>query len=284
MNTAALRIYRQTSLPVRLQALAALTYLAVFVILVVASRPGLGIGQGFYVPIILVALGGTAVAGVSAGVVAGVLYEIALAIDGITDGGLLSLRVGIHLLTYVIAGALIGHFATRARSMLSEALRVLDDLLHLAQRDVGTGLLDRQGLDGVLAERMSGRVPFTLIVGDVDSARRDEAALRRASQALARELDPGAEVARIGPAHLAVVTAPPNLAEARELAESLERAIRSDGGRATFGWAVHPTEGSDSWTLFRAASERLYARRIVRGEWVPTPASADLVEEASRSS
>jgi GGDEF domain-containing protein len=276
MSAAALRIYRQTSLPQRLTALAVLAYVSVFLIFVSASRPGLGIGQGFYIPIILVALGSTTAAGAGAGLAAGALYEIGLILDG---GGPASARAGVHLAGYVIAGALVGYFATRARSMLSEALQVLDDLLHLARRDLGTGLLDTDGLDRALAERISARAPFTLVVGEIAAAQDDEAVLRRASQALLQELGPTAEIARIGPAHVAVVTTPRSIAAARALAGSLERTITAAGGRATFGWTVHPTEGTDTWTLFRAASERLDARRIVRGEWMPTAASAGLVDE-----
>lgn len=277
MSAAALRIYRQTSLPQRLTALAVPAYLSVFLIFVSASRPGLGIGQGFYIPIILVALGSTTAAGAGAGLAAGALYEIGLILDG---GGPASARAGVHLAGYVIAGALVGYFATRARSMLSEALQVLDDLLHLARRDLGTGLLDKDGLDRTLAERIGARAPFTLAVGEIAATQGDDdAALRRASQALLQELGPTAEIARIGPAHVAVVTTPRSIAAARALADSLERAITAAGGRATFGWTVHPTEGTDTWTLFRAASEQLYARRIVRGEWIPTAASAGLVDE-----
>jgi GGDEF domain-containing protein len=276
MSAAALRIYRQTSLPRRLTALAVLAYLGVFLIFVGASRPGLGIGQGFYIPIILIALGSTTAVGASAGIAAGGLYEIGLVLDG---GGAASIRVAVHLACYVIAGALVGYFATRARSMLSEALHVLDDLLHLARHDLGTGLLDRDGLDRALAERINAGAPFTLAVGEIAAAQNDEAALRRASEALLRELEPAAKIARIGPAQVAVVTTPRSVAAARALAGSLERAITAAGGRATFGWTVHPTEGADTWTLFRAATERLYARRIVRGEWMPTAASAGLVDE-----
>jgi GGDEF domain-containing protein len=278
MSAAAVRIYRGASLPRRLQALAVVAYLVVFLIFVSAGGPGLGIGQGFHIPIILVALGGTALAGVAAGLVAGALYAIGLGLEGST--GLLSVRFGVHLLTYVGAGALIGYAATRARSMLSDALGVLDELLRLARRDLDTGLLDRHGLDRALAERIGGHVPFTLLVGEIECADGDDdEALRRAARSLLRRLEDGAEAARIGPSHFAFVTIPGSLAAARTTAAALERALEADGGRATFGWTVHPTEGRDPWTLFRAANERLYARRIVRGEWTPTAASAGLADD-----
>ena len=37
-------------------------------------------------------------------------------------------------------------------------------------------------------------------------------------------------------------------------------------------------DGGDELSLLQAASERLHARRIVRGEWKPTAASAGLVD------
>jgi hypothetical protein len=277
LSTAALRIYRDATHLQRLQAIAVLAYLCVFLAFMVAG-PGFGISQGFYVPIILVALGGTALTGVAAGLVATALYATVMVhADGRDD--LLSASMGVHLAMYVLAGVLIGYLATRGRTMLTDALHLLEDLLDLARRDLATGLLDQHGLDRAVAERIAGGVPFTLLVGAIESADDDEAELRRASLTLLGELEPGAEVARIGPAHFAVVTAPASVHAARALADALERAIALDGGRATFGWTVYPTEGAEVWALFRAASERLYARRIVRGEWSPTAVSAGLVEE-----
>ena len=36
--------------------------------------------------------------------------------------------------------------------------------------------------------------------------------------------------------------------------------------RITFGWAVYPTDGENALSLYRAADERLYARKLVRGQ------------------
>lgn len=276
------RLYRQASLPQRLQALAVLAYLVVFAVSATARHPGLGIGQGFYIPIVLASLGGTLLAGVGAGLAAAVLYELALVIGGSGSGELSWLRSGIHLVTYVGAGAIVGYFAARARGMMSDALHVLEDLLHIARRDLDTGVLNTHGLERALAERIAHGIPFSLLVGEIDCADRGEAGLRRVAKVLLGRLDAGAEVARVGPAQLAVVTTPGSLAGARAAAEALERALDETGSRATFGWTVQPGEGTDTWSLFRAASERLYARRIVRGEWAPTPASAGLVDELIR--
>jgi GGDEF domain-containing protein len=34
----------------------------------------------------------------------------------------------------------------------------------------------------------------------------------------------------------------------------------------TFGWAVFPADGENALSLYRAADERLYARKLVRGQ------------------
>ncbi len=36
--------------------------------------------------------------------------------------------------------------------------------------------------------------------------------------------------------------------------------------RITFGWAVYPADGENALSLYRAADERLYARKLVRTE------------------
>lgn len=271
MTAPTLRAYRQISLPQRLQALAVAAYGLVFLCLV-SVRPGAGIGQAFIVPIVLVALGGTAAAGAVAGVAAGTLYELGLHLEG---SGIVSVRAAVHLGTFVVVGVLVGHFAGRARGLLGESLRVLDELLQLARRDPGTGALDAGGLERVVGERIAAGRPFALLVGEVDCGGRGDGCLRRAAAAVLGALPPGTEVARIGPAQVAVVTTG---CGARSAAERLERELD-----ATFGWTAFPDEGGDAWTLFRAAHERLCARRLVRGEWAPTPASAGLVDELFRS-
>jgi len=38
------------------------------------------------------------------------------------------------------------------------------------------------------------------------------------------------------------------------------------GSPITFGWAVFHGDGENALSLYRAAAERLYARKLVRGE------------------
>lgn len=282
------RLYARSSLPQRLRLTGLLGYAVVFGILVGYGHPGLGIGQGFYVPIVLMSLAGDAATGAAAGLAAAALYVAGLLLRvPATWGDVLSLRIAIHLATYVAAGAIVGFFWSRARGMLSESLHVLDHLLELGNRDAGSGALNARGFDAELAGRVELGRPFALLVGElsVAGARRasdDERVLREAIRCLAAELGPDAEVARAGPLQLAVLASVPTLAAAREAAAALERALDRRGFGATFGWALHPAEGADGLSLLRAASERLYARRIVRGEWAPTAVSAELVDELPR--
>jgi len=270
-------LYQSASVPQRLQVAALVSYAAVFSYLLEHSRPGAGIGQGFYVAIVLGSVAGDAVTRAAAGLRAWLLYEIA-----ITWGGSAGLTTGtcIHLLVYVAVGVLVGHFARRARMLLSEALHSLDDLLHLARRDLETGTLNPSGLQDVLARRIDERRRFGLVVGEVDcSGGAVDDVLRASHEAIAAQLGSDAEIARVGPKQLAAIVSSASLAGARREASDLERTLHECGVPATFGWTLYPDEGDDALALFRSASERLYARRVVRGEWVPTAASAELVDE-----
>lgn len=276
MAAAALSLYREASLPQRLRGLAAVSYAVVFAVFLSADRPGLGLGQGFYVPIVLLALAGTAGTGVGAGLLAAALYELGLLVDAGGTSDFSSLRTGVHLVTYVAAGAIVGHFAARARLLLADSLHVLDDLLRIARRDPATGALDAGGLEAALSSRTAAGAPFGLLLGELADCCDDEAVLRDLARVIFRQAGAGSEVARIGPAHLAAVVWLRTADQARAAALELERALVDRGVAATVGWALAPAEG-DGLALVRAASERLYARRVVRGDWAPTPASAGLV-------
>ena len=41
--------------------------------------------------------------------------------------------------------------------------------------------------------------------------------------------------------------------------------------KATVGWAVYPHEGENALALYRAANERLYARKVMRSYLRPVP-------------
>jgi hypothetical protein len=281
----------QVWLPRRLELTAAAGFAVVFTLLFV-SGPGFGLGQLFFLPILLVALAGDRRAGIVAGVVASILYVVALVARApMPLDSLLSSRVALHLVTYVAAGAIVGTFAGRARSLLGESLNMLDVLLALTRRDVESGALNTAGLDAALAQRVGRAWPFALLAGQLEpglaprgrpEAGGDDELVREALLVLGRRLGPAAELARTGPTRLIVLAPATSNQIARETASEAERMLEEHGVRATFGWAFYPAEGADGISLLQAASERLYARRIVRGEWSPTAASAGLVDELPR--
>jgi hypothetical protein len=50
-------------------------------------------------------------------------------------------------------------------------------------------------------------------------------------------------------------------------------------GHTTFGWATYPVDGDNALALYTAAAERMYARKMLRGEWSPDPVTAGLVDQ-----
>jgi len=91
-------------------------------------------------------------------------------------------------------------------------------------------------------------------------------ALRRLALMLGSSLRPEDEVARVGGDEFAVLTVLGRTDEAAALAAKLEGAMARQESRITFGWAVFPSDGENALSLYRAADERLYARKLVRGE------------------
>jgi hypothetical protein len=138
------RLLRQVSIPQLLLLAAALAYGVVFALLLAFGRPGLGIGQYFYVPVILAAAGSSAAGGAVAGVGALFLYEL-----GIHDrrGGLgwhdfIQAPALTRLVGYAAAGLLTGFLAMRGRRMLAQSLYVLEDLIDVAHQRLDDRLAD----------------------------------------------------------------------------------------------------------------------------------------------
>jgi len=245
------------SIPQRLELAGLLVFAVVFWLLYEYGRPGLGISQGFYLAIVLVALARGPVTGLLAGVFAAGLCAVAgLAVQN-ASWSHLEEPLAIRLAAFTAAGVTVGFFSRRGREMLADSLHVLDELLSLARRDTATGVFTPDGISDRIARRASRSWPFAVLVGDVDTA--SDAALRDALRALAAELAGDGELARVGPSRVVAVTSSLSLADAENRARALERAL----GGTTFGWAFHPQDGGDVLSLFGAASERLHARRTV---------------------
>jgi GGDEF domain-containing protein len=71
-------------------------------------------------------------------------------------------------------------------------------------------------------------------------------------------------VARVGADEFAILTRLGGV-DARSLALGTESQLRLAGERVTFGWATYPQDGENALALYRAADERLYARKMARG-------------------
>jgi hypothetical protein len=135
--TSARQLVASITIPQRLLLVSAFVYGGVFAAVLAYGRPGLGIGQAFYVPIILAAAATSAPFGALAGAGALFLYEL-----GIHErAGLAWVDFGhpsavTRLATYVAAGALTGFLARRGRLMLAQSLFVLEDLIDIASTGI----------------------------------------------------------------------------------------------------------------------------------------------------
>lgn len=239
----------RVSVPRRLEAGALGLYAVVFVLLLAFGRPGLGLSQGFYLPIVLIALVGGPVNGVGAGVLATLLCAVASAEKGnALFGGGLAEPLAIRLAAFTLAGFAVGYFSRRGRQMLADSLAVLEELMRLARREVATGVLSSEGVQARIAHRIDRSRPFAVLVGEMtattESAQRD--LLRRLAAAA-----PDSDIAQVGPRRIAVVTAAHTPEEAHALALTLESTLG-----VGFGWAFHPHDGDDALSLYAAASER----------------------------
>ena len=263
-----------------LSACALATYVAVFAALLLWERPGLGIGHFFYVSIALLALASGPKMGMLGGLLATVLYALGTVVNPrVPTTDVPTLSTGLRLVTFTAIGLLIGWFAQRNRLLVGE-LRVL------AERDFLTGLPNTRSFEAAISRRLEAGRPFALLIGDMDGLKRinDERghsegndALHRLAQTLGAALGPDDDIARVGGDEFAVLTAARSSDDARRIAGLLEQAAAPDSA-ITFGWAWFPHEGENALSLYRAADERLYARKLVRGERRGVPAHLAAVQ------
>ncbi len=288
LSTATTRLRRfsarlEVSVPERLLAAATAAFAAVFAVTLIYGRPGLGLGQMFYLPIVLVALASGPVAGAGAGLLGFVLYLVAVLVSSQLDlDGTTETQLAIRVVTFSLAGATVGYFSARGRTMLRDSLHVLEELLLIARRDAATGASTGGRFADVVERQLAKRRAVVLLVGELGadpkpvSLLKDERRLRETMTIVASVLGPDDEVARVGMSQVAIAASGRDAAWASDIAVELEGLLRASGREASFGWACSTGEGSDVLTLFQAARERLYARRLVRGEWEPSAESAGL--------
>jgi diguanylate cyclase (GGDEF)-like protein len=232
------------------------------------ERPGLGVAHFFYLSIAMTAMATGPRIGAAAGLGALVLYVSGVILNSsIPSTEVLTGSTVIRLITFVSIGVLIGLFAKRNRTML-EQFKIL------AERDVLTGLPNTRAFEAAITKRLETGRPFALLLADMDALKElnQEAgpsagneALRQVADRLSRSLGDEDQIARVGSDEFAVLASAATLDEASELSARLEWILSSQGTKATFGWAVYPQEGENALAVYRAASERLYARKVMRG-------------------
>jgi diguanylate cyclase (GGDEF)-like protein len=243
-------------------------YAVIFTAIALFEVPGLGLPHFLYLPVAALALTGGVRRGIVAGVIASGLFTIAVALNSAvpTATHLLSITTPIRLATYTAMGALIGWFAAHDRELVTR-------LQILAERDYLTGLPNTRAFEAAIARRFALGRPFLLLLGDMDGLKRindteghaeGNEALRRLADMLGSILRPEDEIARVGGDEFAVITAAGG-EEPVAVAGRLESVLASQGVRITFGWALYPADGENALSIYRAADERLYARKLVRG-------------------
>jgi diguanylate cyclase (GGDEF)-like protein len=231
--------------------------------------PGLGVAHFYYLPVAAMAMTGGPRRGFLAGVAADVLYTSGILLNpDIPPAEILSASTGIRLCTYAAMGALVGWFAAHNRELV-ERLQLL------AERDHLTGLPNTRAFEAGLAARLAVGAPFALVLGDMDRLKEvndtrghpaGNDALRRLAETLSASVRPEDEVARVGGDEFAVLTPVGNPDDAARLCARLEALLDAQGTGISFGWALFPADGANALALYRAADERLYARKGARGE------------------
>ncbi len=120
-----------------------------------------------------------------------------------------------------------------------------------------------RAFERAIGDRLATQLPFVLLVGGPEphSPASDAATLvHTVAERLIHALEPEDDVARIGHEEFAVLS---RVDDARRLASHLQRSLAGSGVAVTFGWAVFPQDGDNALSLYRAADERLYARRVI---------------------
>jgi diguanylate cyclase (GGDEF)-like protein len=236
------------------------------------ERPDLGIGHFYYLPVAMVALSLGSRWGAAAGIAATGFYTLGIVLNPhFSSTDVITAGTAIRCLTYTTIGFIVGWFAENNRALV-ERLR------SAAEQDFLTGLLNTRAFDAAVEGKLASKVPFGLILADLDNLKEindseghagGNAVLRRAGDLLADAIRKEDKVARIGGDEFAVITSADTTDAVRGLCDRLTDALGAQGMSMSFGWALSPRDGTSPQLLFRAADERLYARKLLRRSVTP---------------
>jgi diguanylate cyclase (GGDEF)-like protein len=239
-------------------------YAVVFAVFVFLEKPGLGTGHFFYLPVALMALATGPWTGGVAGALAAALFALGIFLNPHYEPAeIVTISTLIRLAMFSFSGALIGWFVHENRALVEQ-------LTILAERDAVTGLPNTRAFETAIERRLEGGSCFALLIGDLDEVRSssddpgsEADVLRRLADMLGRSLSPEDEIARVGGNEFAVLASATSSGEAARLCARLEATLAQQGLTLHFGWALHPDEGRNALSLYRAADERLYARKLL---------------------
>jgi len=268
----AIGFVRRSTFPQLMVAGGCAAFCFVFAALAAYGKPGLGIGQGFYLAIALVALSAGPGTGAAAGLTATFLYVVALSIGSrAAFDGAFSLPVAIRLASYVAVGVTIGYVARSGRRMLARSLRVLDELLLLAGREVEGGALSSSGFEAAVQRGVAAGWPFALLIGEVrplgsgGSLGLEDDGSIEALRVARLCLPADCALARTGHSRIAILISEERAAGSRELCVHLQDELNERGWATNFALAAYPEDGTEMMTLLQTAIERLHASRASRG-------------------
>ena len=273
----------RVSAPSLLIAAAVANCAVVFGLLVAYGRPGLGIGQGFYLSVVLASLATGPMWGGVAGACAVVVYVCGLVAGGsLAWSSVVSEPIGIRLASYVAAGSAVGYVARRGRRLLTESLRILEQLLALAGRDLATAALAGTGLELAIGRVLASGEPFVLLIADVrdgvlngspgltvGGAGEGDEGVRAIAAVLGAQLSPRDELARLGPNRFAILASARSRSEVAPTIEAYRRSLAVMGLDGSFGWSAFPDDGAETLALFSIAIERLHGSLPAGGSASP---------------
>lgn len=249
-----------------LVALAIATGAGVFALFAAFEQPGVGIGHGFYLAVGLAAIALGVLGGAVAGLIATALFMLGGALnEHLATYEILSVPTLIRCVMFVSAGALLGWYGSRNRQLQLELTDAVRRLRVLAARDALTGLGNTRAFEDAVTRRLAGDRPFALLLASFSEANAAEI-VRDVALRLTEQLPPSAEVTRVSSDTFAVLVECSE-GEVGLFAATIQRALDRQEAQVTLGWATTPTDGDTPLSLYRAAEERLYVRRMVlRGQ------------------